>query len=422
MATRKRIKSSEKEMMLRWQGLVGEEIATEEGRRLKVVYPGRANSDVGPDFRNAVIAMNASELVKGDVEIHIRSSDWYSHGHHYDPEYAHVILHVVLWRDCKSPTLVQNGRLIPTAYLPEANLIPTRQLPCFQTMTHKDSETLRKLLDTAGENRFEQKIAFFRASLGREEAGQVLYRGMMRALGYSRNMKPFEELANRVPIKFLEDMEPRESLSLKQALLLGTAGLLRSQWLRREFSVESEIKELEHIWRSLARREPMSAEDWHLSHVYPNNSPVRRILAQSCLLQRYGESGLLMGILQLVDGTPLTGGQRQLEDAIIIDSDNKSPALLGRSKAAEIIINVILPFIFSRAESFHETELAEKALKLYINYPRLAENEITRHMARQLCLQDTSDFTACRQQGLIHIFRNYCCEGNCAKCPLVSQG
>lgn len=414
------MKSSEKEMMLRWQGLVGEEITTEEGRRLKVVYPGRANGDVGPDFRNAVIAMNESELVKGDVEIHIRSSDWYSHGHHHDPEYDHVILHVVLWRDCRSPTLVQNGRLVPTAFLPEANPMLTRQLPCFQTMTHKDSETLGKLLDTAGENRFEQKTALFRASLGREEAGQVLYRGMMRALGYSRNMKPFEELANRLPIRLLENMEPRESLSLKQALLLGTAGLLRSQWLRREFSVESQIKELDHIWRSLARGQPMSAEDWHLAHVYPNNSPVRRIIAQSHLLQRYRERGLLMGMLQLVDGTPFTGGHFRLEDALIIVSDNKSPALLGRGKAAEILINVILPFVFSWAENFLETGLGEKALKLYLNYPKLAENEITRHMARQLCLEDTSSFAACRQQGLIHIFRNYCCEGDCSKCPLAS--
>jgi hypothetical protein len=422
MPTRKRIGLSEKQLMQSWQGLVGQEMATEEGSWLRVIQPGRASGSVGPDFRDAVVAMNESELVKGDVEIHTKSSDWYSHDHHRNPEYNHVILHVVLWHDCNSPALKQNGSSVPILRLSEAHLMPTGQLPCFRIMNHQDCQTLGKLLDAAGENRFQQKAALFHASLGREEAGQVLYHGMMRALGYSRNMKPFEELANRLPIKSLEDMETRESLSLKQALLLGTAGFLPSQWLRQESFVESEIKELEHIWRSLEEVKPMSEKDWHMSHIYPNNSPVRRILAESHLLQRYHESGILMAILQLVQETPPIEGHHRLEDSLIIVSDDKRPALLGHGKAAEMTVNVILPFVFSWARDFLEAGLAEKALKLYLNYPRLAENEITRHMATQLCLQHSSHSTACRQQGLIHIFRNYCCEGNCSQCPLLNQG
>ena len=166
----------------------------------------------------------------------------------------------------------------------------------------------------------------------------------------------------------------------------------------------------------------MSEKDWHMSHVYPNNSPVRRILAESHLLQRYHESGLLMGILQLVQETPSIEGHRRLEDGLIIVSDDRRSALLGHGKAAEIIINVILPFVFSWKSDSLEARLAEKALKLYLNYPRLTENEITRHMATQLCLQHRSHSTACRQQGLVHIFRNYCSQGNCSQCPLLNQG
>jgi hypothetical protein len=40
-------------------------------------------------------------------------------------------------------------------------------------------------------------------------------------------------------------------------------------------------------------------------------------------------------------------------------------------------------------------------------------------MTKQLCLEDFSDFTACHQQGLIHIFHNYCREGRCGRCPLA---
>jgi len=100
----------------------------------------------------------------------------------------------------------------------------------------------------------------------------------------------------------------------------------------------------------------------------------------------------------------------------------KKSALLGHSKAAEIVINVILPFAFAWGEVVNEPELRERAISSYSYHPKLAENEITRHMARQLCLEDNSDLTACCQQGLIHIFRNYCCEGKCSQCVLVSQG
>jgi len=98
----------------------------------------------------------------------------------------------------------------------------------------------------------------------------------------------------------------------------------------------------------------------------------------------------------------------------------KYGALLGNSKAGEIAVNVILPFALSWGELANEAKLTENAIELYHNYPKLAENCITRHMANQLCLEELFDFTACHQQGLIHVFRNYCREGRCSECPLAS--
>jgi hypothetical protein len=258
---------------------------------------------------------------------------------------------------------------------------------------------------------------------------------MMRALGYSKNTKPFEELACRVPLSFLEGVESGESLLLKQTWLLGVAGLLPCQRTRGEFSEVKETRELEQTWQAVSRgTKAMSQNDWHLSHIYPNNSPVRRIIAQSHFLQRYHRDGLLPGMLQLVRETPLIAGHHRLEDGLIVFSDGywqdhhdfglktKKSALLGHSKAAEIVVNVILPFAFAWGQVANEPELKDRAISFYSYYPKLAENELTRHMARQLCLEDKSDSSACCQQGLIHIFRNYCCEGKCSQCVLVSQG
>jgi len=436
--TRKRIKFSENHLSLIWRRLLGKELTTEEGRRLKLMYPGRINSDSGPDFRDAVIAVSNSNIVKGDVEIHVNASDWHGHGHHCDPAYNNVILHVVLWHDTGSATLRQNGKLVPVVCLSpklwhQAYLIPYHQLPCLQVVKHRDKQALLSLLNIAGEERFRHKAAFLQAGLLREEAGQVLFQGMMRALGYSKNSESFEELARRVPLSFVEEMKPRGDLSLKQAWLLGMAGLLPSQRERGEFSRENGVRELEQIWWLVGKEaDTMGENDWHLSHVYPNNSPVRRIVAQSYLLQRYWKQGLLKGMLQLVMKAPYLAGLRMMERGLIVFGDGywqdhfdfdvssrtRKSALLGHGKAAEMIVNVILPFAFAWGEIADEPGLKEKAVTLYHYYPELAENEITRHMERQLYLEHSCDLTACCQQGLIHIFRNYCREGNCARCPL----
>ena len=446
MITRNRIKFSEKQAALIWEQVVGKELTSSEDELVSVVYPGRINGDSGPDFREAVI-VNKSHLTKGDVEVHVKSSDWYSHEHHADAEYNNVILHVVMWHDCNSATLLQSGNSVPVLCLAkalqhQAYLLPYL-LPCFQILNHLDRQTLGKLLNTAGEERFKQKAMHFQAEILRfaqkEEAGQVLFRGMMRALGYAKNTKPFEDLADRIP---LNSIESREGLAQKQALLLGTAGLLPSQRWPGKFSREKEVQELEQIWQSAGKKvKTMKEGDWNLSHIYPNNSPVRRIVAQSYLLERYCkgtysepvEGKLLAGILQLVKEVPLAGGHRVLENGLTVAGDGywrdhfdfdvksktKISALLGTSKAGEIAINVILPFAFSWGELANEARLVDKAIELHRNYPRLAENCITRHMTKQLCLEEPSDFTACHQQGLIHIFRNYCREGKCSQCPLV---
>jgi hypothetical protein len=440
MITRNRIKLSEKQVAIIWQQIVGKELTSSEDELVSVIYPGRTNGDNGPDFRDAVIVDN-SHLTKGDVEIHVRSSDWYSHQHHSDAEYNNVILHVVFWHDCNSSTLLQSGKSVPVLCLAQAlqhqsYLLPYQQLPCFQILDHVDGRTLGKLFNTGGEARFKQKAMHFQAEILRlaqkEEAGQVLFRGMMRALGYAKNTKPFEDLMDRIP---LNSIESRKGLALKQALLLGTAGLLPSQRWQGNFAREKEVQELEQIWQSAGKKvEPMKEGDWNLSHIYPNNSPVRRIVAQSYLLERYSKGKLLSGILQLVKEAPLPGGHRVLENGLTVAGDGywqdhfdfdvrsktKISALLGNNKAGEIAVNVVLPFAFSWGKLANKAQLTENAIELYHNYPKLAENCITRHMKKQLGFEEPFDLTACHQQGLIHIFRNYCREGRCSQCPLAS--
>ena len=109
---------SERQIVKIWQHqlLDRTELATEEGEQIKIIYPGRMNDDQGADFRDAVIA-TSGRLTKGDIEIHVKSSDWQAHRHHHDQVYNRVILHVVMWHNAKAATNLQNGRDVPVLAL-----------------------------------------------------------------------------------------------------------------------------------------------------------------------------------------------------------------------------------------------------------------------------------------------------------------
>jgi len=282
------------------------------------------------------------------------------------------------------------------------------------------------------------KATKFQADLAQMEASQPLYQGIMGALGYSRNKLPFLELARRLPLRILESIVqgkmPDEERLVQQALLLGTAGLLPSQRQGRdqENKLGKWVNELERLWASSCHTVPMSPNDWYLFKVRPNNSPVRRIAAMSYLILRYKEKGIFEEVVNMVREASVSKDHHCLEKKFVVTTNDywashldfgsgsrlKTPILLGASRAADIIVNVILPFTFAWGKLNSQPELGEKALDLYRHYPKLAINTVERHMREQLGLGSFLVNSARRQQGLIHIYNTLCTQGRCSSCPL----
>jgi len=90
---------SEREIVKVWQCKLLDKrvLVSEEGELIEIIYPGRINDDQGADFRDAVVA-TGGRLARGDIEVHVRSSDWQAHRHHKNSVYNRVILHVVMWQ------------------------------------------------------------------------------------------------------------------------------------------------------------------------------------------------------------------------------------------------------------------------------------------------------------------------------------
>ena len=93
---------------------LSEDMVTGDGRRVRVIDPGLLNTDAGPDFFNAKVEIDG-HLWVGNVEIHVRASDWKRHHHDEDPAYDNVILHVVEKDD--APVTRINGEIIPQVEL-----------------------------------------------------------------------------------------------------------------------------------------------------------------------------------------------------------------------------------------------------------------------------------------------------------------
>lgn len=428
------------------------DLVTEENGPIEVVYPGRPNDDRGADLCDAIIATNHG-LRKGDVEIHVRSSSWWGHGHHLDPLYNRVILHVVFQRDTEAAATLQNGRSVPTLALAkyitdtagwDSGSYPLSQhpMPCRVMIDRRGPGFLGSILDMAGDQRFQARVVEFKQQLSQGEAEPVLYQGTMGALGYIKNKVPMLALAHRVPLSRLTAAVPAEipddeRLARYQALLLGTAGLLPSQiggWCRESYIHEAWCDRLESAWTALGDTATMSAGDWHSFKVRPGNSPRRRLAAMSYLLQRFREEGLLSVLVHEIESAAADADCRGLKEWLLVSADGfwsenldfglpahgVAPALLGENRAGVIVVNVLLPFAVAWGQTASRPGLLEKTLGIYHRHPALAENTLERHMRRQLGISRVLVNSARRQQGLIHIYKTICSRGKCPECPVVT--
>lgn len=427
------------------------DLVTEDDEPVRIVYPGRLNDDRGADYRDAVIATSRG-LVRGDIELHVKSSSWWTHRHHQDPAYNRVILHVAFWHDVEKAVILQNGQKVPTLALHRfiedrsgGSIDPVYPsavypMPCRNTVRRRDTSFMCGILETAGEERFLSRVADFQTELSRAEASQSLYQGIMGALGYSKNKHQMVELAGRMPLRRLEaavsgEVQDAECLVRYQSLLMGMAGLLPSQRDRpyQAYSQADEwVDRLESVWAGCRETAPMSEDAWHFFKVRPGNSPTRRIAAMSYLLLRNRAEGMLAGLIGGLGETAIETDCREVERALVVAAHGYwggyldfglpggkgLPALLGRGRSADIVVNVLLPFAAAWGRANSRPELAEKALEIYRGYPVLSENTLERHMKNQLGINRYLVNSARRQQGLLHYYKTLCSQGKCRDCPI----
>lgn len=423
-------------------------LKTKDGRKIEILNTGQWNSDAGADFINAVIKLD-DEIIKGDVEVHVRNTDWKIHHHDTDSRYNNTILHVVLW-DGGTSLLArkQNNERIPNLIISDylegsiSKLLKSESNKSNQT--HCPVNANVDVIDRAGIERLNIKSNAMNRQIAGNGADQALYEGIMDALGYSKNRKQFLDLAQKMPVNILIGQKPEKI----QAILFGASGLLPNIENKGKFDKETEeyLDVIEPIWnevKSHFQDRIMSADEWRFFRLRPDNFPTRRIAGISLILSNYEseKSSLTAKFLSILDNndrsikelshklrtilTPKAYGYWANHYNFGSKRYAQSDSLIGNSRADDIIINVILPFILAYSEKLDNERLSECVMRLWTGYGRLQDNTITRYFSNRIFPSEKEYHqiinSASRQQGLIHIYKSFCSLNNCNNCPFIER-
>ena len=432
---------SEKDLCDAWESGAGhrrgQRLRTVTGSTVDVIRAGIRNSGDGPDFLGAVIAIESHGLprriIRGDVEMHLRATDWFAHGHETNPAFASVVLHVV--EDAQEMVEIAGAPVLEVGHSTRRlNYKTTATMPKLLDLGAGEARDAAMMLDALGDARLEERAAAMEGDIAFVGPEQALYEALFRGLGYTRNMTTFQEVARLMPIETLRGLsdgapDEQERVARLTGLLFGTAGLLPSQRSREmqgrfplgeltwsafdSFTVSSETE-----WARHTGLEFLARGSWQIFRVRPDNHPVRRMGAAVELVLRWFQGPGLLNNLRVGIGeaeNPRDAAARVI-DALVIPSTgywethsdfgklrrSRPSALIGRGRALDIIATAVLPFLLAVADLESNTEIEHKTRQTYAVLPNTGESEASRR-ARHLLGRHSQQLSARRYQGFLSL-------------------
>ena len=404
----------EKLMQYVWQHRLWESqgLTTVDGKRIRVIDPGVLNTDAGPDFFNAKIEIDR-EMWVGNVEIHVRASDWFRHHHDSDPAYDSVILHVVDKDD--APVMRSNGEVIPQCEMHcsvhfneryRQFIESSSQLMCGTEIASTPHITITEWVEALAFERLQGKAdkakELLKAFSGSWE--DVCYVTLARNLGFGINNDAFERLARRTPLRLVA--KHSDSLTQIEALLFGNAGLLDPNLHRGDSYYQSLCREYAFLANKFDLR-PLEGTIWKMFRVRPQGFPHRRIAMLAQML--HGGFGLFTNIIE-ADGEPAL---RSLFDINLtgywathysFDSPTATAQkALSRSSVDIILINTVAPLFYAYGESIDNYDTTLRAIQL-LESLKPERNNIVQLFEKCGLKADS----ALVSQALIQLRRNYC--------------
>jgi len=400
--------------------LIRNGLTTQEGETVEVIKAGLQNPDSGPDFMHAMIRIG-NTLWAGSVEIHVKASDWFRHGHQDDPAYLGVILHVVYEAD--KPVMRAGGELLPTLLLKEQfdpglfakyeDFLSSRKwIPCADQL-HQIPLTLQKTyLSALAIERIESRSGLIDKLLESNHGDfeETVHQVFARGFGLVINTEPFEQLARILPFGLCRRYKD-QALAL-EALALGQAGFLRPGF---QDPYPARLWTEYQYLMNKHQLKPMDTDQWKFLRIRPTGFPTVRLLHWVALLR--GRHSLVTEILQ----------ERELQTVMNLLHNTidpywdthfipDRPALRGGSNPGEgfirvWIINALVPMLIFYGRHKDRQDRVDMALSIMESFPP-EQNKILAAWEEH----GLKAVNALEGQGLIYLKKGYCDEKRCLSC------
>lgn len=411
-----------------WQHrLLDGELATTTGLPVVVERPGELNRDAGPDFFGARVRIG-DVLWAGNVEIHVKASDWKNHHHSEDENYDNVVLHVVY--DYDFDVVTAQGDIVPSLEIRQSvplrlweeyqsmvsPLVPV-DIPCMGRLQEIPDFIMNSYMDRLLVDRIERKSSDVRRLLndGKGSWEDCCYWMVARYFGGKANGYAFEMLAKVTPMKYVAKI--KDNPFRVEALLLGQAGLLEN-----DFADEypQKLKKEYNYLRIAYNLTPMAGHLWKFFRLRPASFPTIRISQLADLMCK--SSGLFSRLLDGGDVSSL----RQLFEVKASDYWNSHYQFDKESDCVEkhtgsnfvdlLLINAWVPLLFEYGSQHDNQHQKDRAVELLKQIP--AENNRIIKLWQRAGLQSDN---AARSQSLIQLYNEHCKEKHCLACQIGFQ-
>ena len=379
---------------------------------LRVHFAGRWNRAAGPDFRGAILLDGSGRARRGDVELHRRPAGWRSHGHHRDPAYARVLLHLVgdLGR-ARSGGRINMGEP-PAAQLPPANSssqptapphAPPYSPPCARVIERAGAAAVTARLRRLARERLRRKTAQLarrRAALRAEfddpaAADELLSAwALARALGMPRNAELLAAAFEAAWRSAVRDTARRVISTESTALHNGSPRA--GGW---PAALQARLLE------TLAHPALPSADAWQPGRGALGR-PAGAAEALGALLTRWHRRGAAESCLRLAALEPNAAIERL-----------RLPGGIGAGRARQLLADGVYPAALALGAS---NALAAAIERRWLDLPetRYLRTAALRGRLDAARRSDTPKRRHGEAQALLELERGWCAQGACAVCPL----
>ncbi|MBA3273425.1 MAG: DUF2851 family protein [Chthoniobacterales bacterium] len=423
---------TELELQARWfAGDFGRLFRSTCDKQIEVVQFGTWNRESGPDFIDATIRVDGGQVIRGSIEFDLTNRSWEAHGHATNPAFEETVLHVFVHASDQAfftRTLAHRNVLqvrVDVATLPEsfAATVPlARPGRCHAPLRGLTEERVSGVLAGASQFRLQRKASRLRSLIDAHGRDEALFQEIAAALGYKQNKLPFTLVAQRIPLATL-----RAHSADAEALLFGVAGFLYAPDLTMyEAETRGYVRGLwDHWWphRDAFERLVLPSPLWSYSGARPLNHPQRRLGALCAIALDW--PAFIKSIVA-DDAAPRTEAFLlglhhpfwSRHYTLTSNAAAKDMALVGKSRVAEILANVVFPLLYPQNNT------------VWSDYAKLGAQLSNRRVETAVARLFGDDprraqfmRSVAQQQGLLQIYEDFCLQDNsdCAHCPFPEQ-